>query len=499
MTNKFHNPELYKHLKAATKEASDLLKSLVNKLQAVPTQKINKVPAVDPAQKKADRKLRKGIETELSTIVEETIPNEPSFKSCVEYLMKDEINEIKEEDVRDILQKLKDEAAKEDVETGIDTSEINEEVVRNFLATDRAEVKVRSRIGEYLNCLGFTNWDDFREFNEQTFDEYYAEYEQFQFSNLPVKYQIVASLENFNYTLPSSDIILSDNTKIVSNREKHIAGFLNSTPTCDIDEDEDEDEEFEQYHKWESDRWKFLSNFWLEIDCEIEKRKVPSECKEYIEHTSLEEVKKVCKILRLYKEGDFRYGVIYWRPKTKVPFDSPYAKKFRFCDFERYDTSNKYRLQMDDVNKLQLLFQKYSNNSKKKKFPNSAINYLDKGVTETDTPHRLVDYTAALESLFVEGKEGIATILALRTAFLLEEDRQKCREIFKDIKKAYGFRSNIVHGDYDKIKDELELEKYCNTTERYVRLAIIKWIDMIEKGKTKQEIYDYIEDKLFSL
>ena len=90
-------------------------------------------------------------------------------------------------------------------------------------------------------------------------------------------------------------------------------------------------------------------------------------------------------------------------------------------------------------------------------------------------------------------------MLALRTAFFLEGDRQKCREIFKDIKRAYGFRSNIVHGSYHKIKDELELEKYCNTTERYVRLAIIKWIDMIEKGKTKQEIYDYIEDKLFSL
>ncbi|GAG95089.1 unnamed protein product, partial [marine sediment metagenome] len=208
---------------------------------------------------------------------------------------------------------------------------------------------------------------------------------------------------------------------------------------------------------------------------------------------------KSFKILRLYKEGDFREGVIYWRPKNKIPFDSPYNEIFDFCVFERYGTSNKYLLQMDDVNKLQLLFQKYSNNSKKKKFPDSAINYLDKGVIETDTPHRLVDYVAALESLLVDGKEGITTMLALRTAFFLEGDRQKCKEIFKDIKKAYGLRSNIVHGDYHKIKDELELEKYCNTTEKYVRLAIVKWIDMMEKGKTYQEIYDYIEGKLFPL
>ena len=134
-----------------------------------------------------------------------------------------------------------------------------------------------------------------------------------------------------------------------------------------------------------------------------------------------------------------------------------------------------------------------------KKFPNSAINYLDKGVVETDTSHRLVDYVAALESFLVEGKEGIATMLALRTAFFLEGDRQKGREIFKDIKKAYGLRSNIVHGDYHKIKDGLELEKYCKKTEKYLRLAIIKWIDMIGKGKTEKEIYESVEDKLFSL
>jgi len=87
MTNRFQNPELHKYLKAATKDASGLLKSLVNKLQAVPTKKIYTLPAVNPTQEKADRKLRKNIKTELSTIVEETIPNEPSFKSCVEYLI----------------------------------------------------------------------------------------------------------------------------------------------------------------------------------------------------------------------------------------------------------------------------------------------------------------------------------------------------------------------------------------------------------------------------
>ena len=510
MTNKYHNPELYEHLKAATKDASDSLTCLVNKLLVV------------PAQGKVNRERREEIETELSAIIKEIIPNQHTFKSCVEFQAKDvDINEIIEELAREMFRNStnKDvEMKEEEVETNEEDVEMDEEGVKKWLQKYakenvekneedvrrnvqslikkkvylKAEGKVWNRIGEYLNCISFENWNNFREFSEQAFDEYYAEYEQFIYSNLPVKYQIVASLENLGCTIPSSGIILSNNTRIVSNRKKHIAGYLSSAPTYEISEDEYEDGDV--YNKSQ-----FLSNFWLEIDCEIEKAKIPSECKEYIEHTSLEEVSKVFKILRLYKEGDFREGVIYWRPKNKMPFGSPYTKKFDFCVFERYDTSNKYLLQMDDVNKLQLLFQKYSNNSKMKKFPNSAINYLDKGVIATDTPHRLVDYVAALESFLVEGKEGIATMLALRTAFFLEGDRQKCREIFKDIKKAYGLRSNIVHGDYHKIKDKLELEKYCKKTEKYVRLAIIKWIDMIGKGKTEKEIYESIEDKLFSL
>jgi len=513
MTNKYHNPKFYELLREATREASDSLTSLVNKLLVVPT------------QGKANRKRREEIKTELSATISEIIPNQPSFKSCVELQAKDvDINEIIEELARELFRN----STNKDVEKNEEDVEMNEEDIREWLhkfAKENIEInedsgndvrrnaqslikgkvnikavdKAWNRIGEYLNCLGFTNWNNFREFNEQTFDEYYAEYEQFLYSNLPVKYQIVASLENFNYAIPSSDIILSSNTRIVSNKEKHLEGFDSSALTYDIDEYLDEDgcpvDDEMRYYTIRHN----ISNFWLEIDCEIEKGKIPSECKEYIEHTSLEEVKKVFKILRLYKEGDFREGVIYWRPKNKISFDSPYAQKLAFCDFKRYDTSNKYLLQMDDVNKLQLLFQKYSNNSKMKKFPNSAINYLDKGVIATDTPHRLVDYVAALESFLVEGKEGIATMLAIRTAFFLEGDRQKCREIFKDIKKAYGLRSNIVHGDYHKIKDKLELEKYCKKTEEYVRLAIIKWIDMIGKGKTEKEIYESIEDKLFSL
>jgi hypothetical protein len=291
------------------------------------------------------------------------------------------------------------------------------------------------------------------------------------------------ALENFFCDLSSTVIRLSSNTRIIPNRSTFYFGS-----TCKNNAECMNKPSF----KGGSFNPPF---FWLEIDCEMEKEKVPSELKEHIEQVSLKEVQKVFKILRSYKEGDFRYSLVYWCPET--PCDPPYNYDVVFCYMGNYHNSNKYLLKEGDVKECQLLFQKYTENSSKKDFPHSAIYYLDKGIRETDMNDRLVDYTAALESLFVDGKER-TTLLAHRAAFFLEEDRQKCREIFKDIKKAHGLRCSIVHGDYHKIKDELELKKYCNKTERYVRQAIIKWIDMIEKGKKRQEIYDSIEENLFS-
>jgi len=498
----YHNPELYKHLKAATKESSGLLKSLAYKLQFV-----------KPTQETSAWELKQGIEEELRSIVKDILPNEPSFKLCVEHMSKEEeLSKDIEKIVGEVLQKWVEENGEKSeeetremllkwVEDEVGINESLEEDAGGLLQRwakslikKKAEGNVLRRIGEYLNCPSLRKWEDFREFNEQAFDEYYIEYEQFLYSNLPLKYQIVASLENFNYPLPSPDIILSGNTRIVSNRDKHIDGFNSSSGTYY----KDVIDEYEGEHLAEQEHYnsQFISNFWLEIDCEIEKGKVPSECIEYIEHLSMEEVKRVFHILRLYKEGDFRHGVIYWRPNT--PYEPPYDEKFNFCTFDRYDTSNKYLLQKDDIKEIQLVFQKYTNNRNKKLFPHSSIYYLDKGVREEDTADQLVNYTAALESLFVDGKEGIATLLAHRVAFFLEEDRHKCKSIYKDVKKAYAFRSNIVHGNRFKIKDELELKEYCKKIEEYVRQAITKWIDMVDKGMNRQEIYDLIEENLFT-
>jgi hypothetical protein len=449
MTIKIKNPEFYKYLKAATKETSDLLHDI-------------KSGRIEPPND-----------------INDVIANESSFVSCVGYLMESyDIEWIK---------RLPNENRLEEIRKTLLYH------IKNYLGSPYLKIEgIHIFMGEEDDIISHSFPDYFIEFNEQTFNEYYTEYEEYlsSASNKPITYQIVVALENFGCDFSSATITLSNNVRIVPGSSTFYSDAIGKNMNLwrDIMGRNIVDLEIGNYEPPE---------FFLEIDYEMEKKKVPSEYKEFIEHISLAKTQNVFKTLRLYKEGSFTCGLIYWCSKT--PCDPPYNDDYTLYYAGNHSELNAYILQKDgDVEKLQQLFEKYSNNSNKKDFPHSAIYYLDKGIRENDIADRLVDYTAGLESLFVDKKEGITTQLAHRTAFFLEEDRQKCRDIYKDIKKAYDVRSKIVHGDYHKIKGELKLEEYCNKTERYARRAISKWIDKIDKGNNAKDIYDSIVENPFS-
>jgi len=444
MTNKLHNPGLYKHLKAATKEASDLLHDI-----------------------KSNADIESGIYYQDRIAVNDEIVVGTSFKSCVQFLMEDLS-----------MDRLKNIQEPEERRGEIRSTILH--YIKKYLGSPRQEY-------EFSNALPGQVIQKLKEFNEQTFNEFYGEYEQYLYSNKPMKYLIVVGLEGLYYVSSSPVIKLSDDTRLIDNEESCYFDAVMYDERL-----QPSDPTITPIGVYDPPG----PGLWLEIDYEIEKEKVPLEMREYIEHVSLETIKKVFRFLRLYKEGDFKLSVVYWCPKTYC--EVPHSHEDILFFNGNYESPNRYILEEDDVKKIQLLLEKCTNNSNQKGFPHSAIYYLDNGVRDDDIPDRLVNYTAALESLFVDGKEGISTLLAHRTAFFLEKDRQKCKEIYNDIKKAYGFRSNIVHGDHHKIKDELELKEYCNKTESYARRAIIQWINMIDEGKNRQEIYDSIEENLFS-
>ena len=443
------NSNLYKHLKAATKDASDLLHSI-------------KSEQIDPP---AD--------------INAVITNDASFISCVGYLM--ESYDI------EWIQLLPKENRLEEIKR------ILLYHIKKYLGSPYLQIERKCiLIGKEKNVTTHSFPGCFNKFNEQTFDEYYTEYEEYlsSTSNKPITYQIVVALENFGCNFSLSTITLLKNVRIVSGDISFYSDAIRTNMNLwrDIMGRNIVDLEIRNYE---------LPEFFIEIDYKMEKKTVPSNCKEHIEHISIEMTQNVFKVLRLYKEGRFGDGLTYWCSKT--PCDPPYNEDYTINYKGNHSGPNIYLLQNDgDVEALQQLFEKYSNNINKEDFPHNAIYYLDKGIREDDMADRLVNYTAALEFLFVVENKKIAAQLAHRTASFLKGASQKYDDIHKDIKKAYDVRSKIVHGDYHKIKGEFKLEEYCDKTERYARQSIIKWIDMLDKGSNVKDIYDSIEGIPFS-
>ncbi len=112
---------------------------------------------------------------------------------------------------------------------------------------------------------------------------------------------------------------------------------------------------------------------------------------------------------------------------------------------------------------------------------------------------KLIDLMIAFESLYLLDGEGELTYrLSLRCAHYIGQDKNKRKEAFENLKKAYGFRSRIVHGKSIKSKD---LEKITSLTqftakiEEYLRISIRLFLENLQK-KSDKEIIEEINNKI---
>ncbi|CDO04319.1 hypothetical protein BN988_02873 [Oceanobacillus picturae] len=69
-------------------------------------------------------------------------------------------------------------------------------------------------------------------------------------------------------------------------------------------------------------------------------------------------------------------------------------------------------------------------------------------------PMKIVHYCNALECLFTIGTSEVSHKIAERVAIILGTSQASKKNIFSLIKKAYGFRSKLVHGQYLKVTEE---------------------------------------------
>lgn len=89
----------------------------------------------------------------------------------------------------------------------------------------------------------------------------------------------------------------------------------------------------------------------------------------------------------------------------------------------------------------------------------------------------------SFESLYLADDKELGYKLRLRTAFLLGKQRVK---IFNDMKKAYDFRGQIMHGS--KKVESSKLEAIVPKTEEYLRQSIRRFLLLLSQGYSLKSI-----------
>ena len=133
---------------------------------------------------------------------------------------------------------------------------------------------------------------------------------------------------------------------------------------------------------------------------------------------------------------------------------------------------------------------------------NNALNVLDLTLERFHSAYhgqiedRIIDQMIAFESLFLRESQEVTYKLALRTAFLLGKIKSKRIEIFKNMKKAYNYRSRIVHGDNPPTREELQV--IVPNTGDYLRQSIQKFLFLLSSGISLNEIRSKLDENILS-
>lgn len=146
-----------------------------------------------------------------------------------------------------------------------------------------------------------------------------------------------------------------------------------------------------------------------------------------------------------------------------------------------------YYLSKENVPSFKEFCKKFSK-AIEKDFIAIAIRRFSESSEKRKVDDHLIDYFISFEFLFSDGGAESTHKVARRTAVFLEKEMDNRKEIYRDVKKAYNERSNILHGrkiDYEKI------EEYCHILEKYLRDCLRKIIE--EKRYNKKDLLEYLD------
>ena len=189
----------------------------------------------------------------------------------------------------------------------------------------------------------------------------------------------------------------------------------------------------------------------------------------------------------LYSDEGSPFAGIHGGYKSIMPrslFGLPSSEYVRFST---------YILEGGNVDNLKRVYQRLSAlTGSDYDFLRVPVSRFNASYMHVRSEDELIDLCIAMESLYVGEYQELGYKLALRGAYFLEHDAQKCSATFKRIRQVYKARSDIVHGGR---KQPANLDELVSYAQEYLRRSILKLLsnpdDMrrIRKIPEKEELH----------
>jgi len=322
------------------------------------------------------------------------------------------------------------------------------------------------------------------DFNEEEFNISYSRVENSLYSD-KLKFRLIAPLENFRCDVEEID--LGEGIRIVKLSKPELEELWSITISPQI-YNKIFDVRFALEKVYEKDKVAPSTEFSPQFDIKSQRAAVK------------EEFDSVVTALRIFKAGAVGFNFLQDIPISWIPYGGVstlggHGKPLIL--------GPRYHLSGEDVKE----FVNFWSNFKEAKtknfwFLDEVTRRFNFAYEKGNLEDKLIDYIICFESMLLENDDELSYRLSLRVAVLIEENKEKRKEIFSDMRDAYKVRSRIVHGaSKEKIRKLVkerftDLETLISKVEEYLRHSIKTIIDLLRQGLGRKEIIKKLDEKI---
>jgi hypothetical protein len=197
----------------------------------------------------------------------------------------------------------------------------------------------------------------------------------------------------------------------------------------------------------------------------------------------LEMTERICTTLSLFKETCAHWVNLGVSPRSFSQFPLPFGHKLTFRSSRT--TQDPYASILDDeigdlrrfvTNFLQKIPRGFLSGKPDTPLEIALRRYLDSIRETSPTEQRLTLAVMGLEALFLEERQELSFRLRVRSATALGNLNEDPLAVYEQVSKAYGFRSNYVHGSIVATDDIPLAQEVLTDVWRYLRKAIVFYI-----------------------